>query len=79
MNDINETISDEHKNEEVTTTEVTNVPADEPSDITTEEAVKIYGPDDEKVKNARTYLTYAVCVVLKTGASLLGIKMPDKM
>ena len=35
--------------------------------------------DDEKVKNARTYLTYAVGVVLKTGASLLGIKMPDKM
>ena len=34
---------------------------------------------DEKVKNARTYLTYAVGVVLKTGASLLGIKMPDKM
>lgn len=50
MNDINETISDEHENEEVTTTEVTNVPADEPSDITTEEAVKIYGPNDEKVK-----------------------------
>ncbi len=35
--------------------------------------------DDEKVKNARTYLTYAVGVVLKTGASLLSIKMPDKM
>lgn len=35
--------------------------------------------DDEKVKNARTYLTYAVGVVLKTGASLLGLKMPDKM
>ena len=35
--------------------------------------------DDEKVKNARTYLTYAVGIVLKTGASLLGIKMPDKM
>ena len=35
--------------------------------------------DDEKVKNARTYLTYAVGVVLKTGASLLGINMPDKM
>lgn len=35
--------------------------------------------EDEKIKNARTYLTYAVGVVLKTGASLLGIKMPDKM
>lgn len=35
--------------------------------------------DDEKIKNARTYLTYAVGVVLKTGASLLGIKMPNKM
>lgn len=35
--------------------------------------------EDEKVKNARAYLTYAVGTVLKTGASLLGIQMPDKM
>ena len=35
--------------------------------------------EDEKVKNARAYLTYAVGTVLKTGASLLGIEMPDKM
>ena len=35
--------------------------------------------EDEKVKNSRAYLTYAVGTVLKTGASLLGIKMPDKM
>ena len=35
--------------------------------------------EDEKVKNARAYLTYAVGTVLKTGALLLGIQMPDKM
>lgn len=35
--------------------------------------------DDEKVKNARAYLTYAVGKVLQIGASLLGIKMPNKM
>lgn len=35
--------------------------------------------EDEKVKNARVYLTYAVGTVLKTGASLLGIEMPNKM
>lgn len=35
--------------------------------------------DDEKVKNARAYLTYSVGKVLKIGASLLGIKMPNKM
>ena len=35
--------------------------------------------EDEKIKNARTYLTYATSIVLKTGADLLGIKMPNKM
>ena len=35
--------------------------------------------EDEKVKKARTYLTYAVGTVLKTGAKLLGMDMPDKM
>ena len=35
--------------------------------------------EDEKVKNSRAYLTYAVGTVLKTGASLLVIQMPDKM
>lgn len=35
--------------------------------------------DDEKVKNARAYLTYAVQTVIKTGSGLLGIKMPNKM
>lgn len=35
--------------------------------------------EDKNIQEARTYLTYAVGVVLKTGASLLGIKMPDKM
>ncbi len=35
--------------------------------------------EDEELKNARIFLTYAVGQVLKTGAGLLGIKMPDKM
>ena len=36
--------------------------------------------DDENIKNARLYLTYAVGEVLKTGANLLGIEnMPEKM
>ena len=35
--------------------------------------------DDEEVKNARVFLTYAVGEVLKIGAGLLGIQMPDKM
>lgn len=35
--------------------------------------------DDEKLKNARGYLTYAVQTVIKTGAKLLGINMPTKM
>ena len=35
--------------------------------------------DDENVKNARIILTYATGIVLKTGAGLLGIKMPEKM
>ena len=35
--------------------------------------------DDEKVKNARVYLTYCVNIVLKAGAGLLGMQMPNKM
>ena len=35
--------------------------------------------DDKDIQNARVYLTYAVGKVLKTGAGLLGIEMPDKM
>jgi len=35
--------------------------------------------DDKDVQNARVYLTYAVGQVLKQGASLLGIEMPEKM
>ena len=35
--------------------------------------------DDRDIQNARVYLTYAVGKVLKTGARLLGIEMPDKM
>jgi len=35
--------------------------------------------DNRDVQNARVYLTYAVGKVLKIGAGLLGIEMPDKM
>lgn len=35
--------------------------------------------EDEELKNIRAYLTYAVGIVLKTGARLLGIQMPNKM
>lgn len=35
--------------------------------------------DDKEVQDARIYLTYATGIVLKTGAALLGIKMPNKM
>lgn len=39
---------------------------------------KIIGEESE-VQDARVYLTYCVNKVLKTGAGLLGIKMPEKM
>ena len=35
--------------------------------------------EDKELQNARVYLTYCVNIVLKTGAGLLGIKMPNKM
>lgn len=35
--------------------------------------------DDDDVQDARIYLTYAVGNVLKIGAELLGMKMPNKM
>lgn len=35
--------------------------------------------DDKEIQDARIYLTYAVGQVLKIGASLLGMEMPDKM
>ena len=35
--------------------------------------------EDSEVQNARIYLTYAVGKVLKIGAKLLGIEMPNKM
>ena len=35
--------------------------------------------DDEEVKNARVYMCYATGKVLKQGAKLLGIEMPEKM
>ena len=35
--------------------------------------------EDEKIKNARVYLSYAVGNVLKIGTGLLGMEMPDRM
>ena len=35
--------------------------------------------EDKDVQNARVYLTYAVNQVLKNGAKLLGMEMPNKM
>ena len=35
--------------------------------------------EDKEVRNARVYLTYATSEVLKQGAKLLGIEMPEKM
>ena len=35
--------------------------------------------DEKEIKNARVFLTYATGKVLKIGANLLGIQMPDKM
>ena len=35
--------------------------------------------DDEELKKARIFITYAVGEILKIGSSLLGIQMPDKM
>ena len=35
--------------------------------------------EDKEVQNARAYLTYTVSQVLKQGANLLGIQMPEKM
>lgn len=35
--------------------------------------------DDEEIKNSRLFLTYATGKILKIGANLLGMQMPDKM
>ena len=35
--------------------------------------------DDKKAQDARLYLTYCVNIVLRNGADLLGMKMPEKM
>lgn len=35
--------------------------------------------EDKELQNARIYLTYSVGKVLKIGANLLGMEMPDKM
>lgn len=34
---------------------------------------------DKNLQNARVYLTYSAGIILKTGAGLLGIEMPNKM
>lgn len=39
---------------------------------------KIVG-EEKEIQDARAYLTYVVGTVLKTGAELLGIKMPNRM
>ena len=39
---------------------------------------KILG-EEEKLQNARIYMTYMVSNILKIGMSLLGIQMPEKM
>lgn len=35
--------------------------------------------DNKDIQNARVYLTYATGKVLKQGAELLGMQMPEKM
>lgn len=35
--------------------------------------------EDEETAKARVYLTYMTNIILKNGAKILGIKMPDKM
>ena len=40
---------------------------------------KILVSDEKKLQDARVYLTYAVGNVLKIGAKLLGIEMPEQM
>ena len=35
--------------------------------------------DDKNIQTARIYLTYCTNIILRTGAGLLGIQMPDKM
>lgn len=35
--------------------------------------------DDKKIQNSRLYITYGVNLVLKTGAMLLRMKMPERM
>ena len=35
--------------------------------------------EDTDIKNARIFITYATGKILEIGASLLGMKMPDKM
>ena len=35
--------------------------------------------DDLDLQNARIYLTYCTNLLLRTGAELLGMQMPEKM
>ena len=39
---------------------------------------KIIG-EEQQTQDARLYLTYATGIILKRGANLLGIQMPEKM
>ena len=39
---------------------------------------KIIG-EEKAIQDARLYLTYATGLVLKIGAGILGIEMPEKM
>ena len=35
--------------------------------------------EEKEIQDARLYLTYATGLILKSGAKLLGIEMPEKM
>ena len=43
------------------------------------EEVELVSIHNKDIQNTRVFLTYATGKVLKTGANLLGIQMPDKM
>ena len=58
------------------------------ADVTNESEIRVFFAsydfskiinDDKALQDARVYLTYSVGRILKTGAALLGIEMPDKM
>ena len=51
---------------------------DEPS-ILSRYLIDLAKTENKELQDARIYLTYIVGKVLKTGAKLLGIEMPNKM